>query len=134
MLSPCLIEWDRANGSYRWHVEFGDPDLQGMYDALADVPRWQFTNLMLQERFPMLWFYFRRTRLLVHGRRSQRERLTLELPNTVFRACEYRAWLLFAAKRAASMQNSRNCPISYHGAREDEAADIYQALDGTDIR
>ena len=43
-----------------WNFEFGDADLQEAYEALPDVSRWQITNLLLQEKSSLLWFYLQR--------------------------------------------------------------------------
>jgi len=127
MLSPCLNEWDRANASYRWHVEFGDPDLQGMYDALADVPRWQFTNLMLQERSPMLWFYFRRTDSGC-ARRSQRD-INAGFLNTVFERVNTERGCYLLQAGGFYSRSDKTVPFPTTVPRE-EAASVYQALDG----
>ena len=127
MLSPCLNEWDRASGSYQWHIEFGDPDLQQMYDKLEDLPRWQFTNLILQERSPMLWFYFRRADS-GHALRSQRD-INDAFLNTVFervntdRGC----YLLQGGGFYSRSEKTVPFPIT---APRPELAPVVQALDG----
>jgi SAM-dependent methyltransferase len=60
LLAPFPNSFDAANGRLHWELELGDPELQGAYDALPDVRRWQVTNLLLQEVSPMLWFYLQR--------------------------------------------------------------------------
>jgi 2-polyprenyl-3-methyl-5-hydroxy-6-metoxy-1,4-benzoquinol methylase len=77
MLSPTINEHDRSNGYYNWAIDFDDAGLQGMFDALPDLARWQFVNLLLLEQSPMLWFYCQRTD-------SGRRRLTQEEINQSF--------------------------------------------------
>jgi SAM-dependent methyltransferase len=60
LLAPCPNAHDAASGTLHWEMEMGDAELQRAYDALPDLQRWQVTNLLLQERSPMLWFYLQR--------------------------------------------------------------------------
>jgi SAM-dependent methyltransferase len=58
--APCLNEFDLAYQRHDWNMRFVDPDVQGRYDGLPDVTRWQITNLLRRERSPMLWVYLQR--------------------------------------------------------------------------
>lgn len=60
IMAPMVNEHDKSTGTYLWHVDFSDAELQALYDNLPDLRRWQFTNLLLLEQSPMLWFYFQR--------------------------------------------------------------------------
>jgi SAM-dependent methyltransferase len=60
LLLPCLNQFDKETGNYDWNMNFSDPVLREMYDALPDRRRWQIANLLLLESSPMLWFYVRR--------------------------------------------------------------------------
>jgi len=60
LLLPCLNAFDRANGTYSWHLEFAAGEIQRGYEALSDQRRWQVTNLLLLEKSPLLWFYLQR--------------------------------------------------------------------------
>lgn len=61
LVAPCINQFDKAKGSFLWHVEFSDLVLQNLYDSLPDSLRWQISNHLLLERSPMLWFYLQRT-------------------------------------------------------------------------
>ncbi|HYR11917.1 MAG TPA: methyltransferase domain-containing protein, partial [Longimicrobium sp.] len=60
LLAPCANANDAATDTLQWEMELGDPELQRAYDALADVRRWQVTNLLRVQDSPMLWFYLQR--------------------------------------------------------------------------
>ncbi len=60
MVQPCINQFDKAAGRISWHMRFADETLQALYDSLPDTRRWQVTNLLMLEKSPMLWFYFRR--------------------------------------------------------------------------
>jgi SAM-dependent methyltransferase len=60
IMGPTVNEHDKATGTYLWHIDFNDTELQSLYDNLPDLQRWQFTNLLLLEQSPILWFYFQR--------------------------------------------------------------------------
>jgi len=60
IMAPMVNEHDKSTGQYLWHIDFGDAELQSLYDNLSDLQRWQLTNLLLLEQSPMLWFYFQR--------------------------------------------------------------------------
>lgn len=60
IMAPMVNDHDKSTGTYLWHVDFNDAELQSLYDNLPDLRRWQFTNLLLLEQSPMLWFYFQR--------------------------------------------------------------------------
>lgn len=57
LLVPCINQYDKANDSFSWNMEFVDPSLQKQYDCLPDLLRWQISNLLMLDRSPMLWFY-----------------------------------------------------------------------------
>lgn len=61
LLCPAPNEWDTLAQPSDWHMVFPDPGVQEAYERLADVPRWQVTNLLLLEQSPQLWFYLQRT-------------------------------------------------------------------------
>jgi SAM-dependent methyltransferase len=127
MLSPCLNDWDRANGSYHWHIEFGDPELQQMYDELTDLPRWQFTNLMLQERSPMLWFYFRRTDS-GRVRRTQRD-INDGFLNTIFERVNAGRGCYLLQPGGFYTRSEKIVPFPTTSPRP-EVTKVYQSLDG----
>jgi SAM-dependent methyltransferase len=78
ILSPVLNEHDQSSGTYSWQIEFkNDADLQKRFDAQPDLLRWQFANLLLLERSPMLWFYMQR-------KDSERRPLTQDQINQAF--------------------------------------------------
>lgn len=60
MLLPCISIFDKLNGNVSWNLNFNSQTINERYGSLGDVQRWQVTNLLLCERSPMLWFYFRR--------------------------------------------------------------------------
>jgi hypothetical protein len=60
LMLPCLNQFDKSTGNFSWNMNFQDPVLKEMYDALPDRRRWQIANLLLLESSPMLWFYVRR--------------------------------------------------------------------------
>jgi hypothetical protein len=53
--------YDQLNGSITWNTTFTDDLLRRQYGLLSDRQRWQITNLLLFDRSPYLWFYFRRS-------------------------------------------------------------------------
>jgi len=61
LLAPCLNQFDVANRTYQWNLEFDDDRLQTLYDDLSDSDRWTVSNYLMLERSPMLWFYLQRT-------------------------------------------------------------------------
>lgn len=61
MLTFCNDNYSRTKDEADWNMDFADPHLQGLYDALPDTERWQVTNLLMAESSPMLWFYFQRS-------------------------------------------------------------------------
>lgn len=56
-LYPCISPYVRALSTLFWNMEFPDPELSELYESLPDTRRWQVTNLLMQEKSPMLWFY-----------------------------------------------------------------------------
>jgi len=72
LMLPCVNVFDRAWKTISWDVEFGDEELQRVYDALEDRERWQVTNLLMAERTPMLWFYLQR-KDSGRGRKTERQ-------------------------------------------------------------
>lgn len=61
LVAPCINQYDKANQTFFWNMEFADAELQNLYDALPDAQRWQVSNHLLLEKSPMLWFYFQRS-------------------------------------------------------------------------
>ena len=58
---PCVSPYARFRAeSLFWEMDFADPDVQRVYDAMADVDRWRVSNLLMHEKSPMLWFYLQR--------------------------------------------------------------------------
>ena len=63
MLSPCLnVNGTAPGGLINGTSSSATQELQQMYDKLKDLPRWQFTNLMLQERSPDALVLFSQSR------------------------------------------------------------------------
>lgn len=60
LVLPCINQYDKAEGRISWNMKFGNGDLQTRYDSLADLQRWQITNLLMMSKSPLLWFYMRR--------------------------------------------------------------------------
>lgn len=56
-LYPCISSYVKALSTLFWNMEFAEPELRDLYESLPDTRRWQVTNLLLQEKSPMLWFY-----------------------------------------------------------------------------
>ena len=61
LLTPCISPYAKNLATFMWNLSFEDAELQEQYDAQADSRRWQITNLLLNEKSPLLWFYFQRT-------------------------------------------------------------------------
>jgi hypothetical protein len=58
IIAPCVSPYARSLCPiWCWSLEFDDDELQDRYDSLPDSRRWQVTNLVLQEKSPLLWFY-----------------------------------------------------------------------------
>ena len=55
-----VSEWDKADERALWNMQWATPRMQARYDSLADLSRWQLTNLLLFDRSPMLWFYLQK--------------------------------------------------------------------------
>jgi 2-polyprenyl-3-methyl-5-hydroxy-6-metoxy-1,4-benzoquinol methylase len=60
LVTPCLNQFDKAQRTFAWNMEFKDSQLQSLYEALPDSRRWQVSNLLLLEQSPLLWFYLQR--------------------------------------------------------------------------
>jgi SAM-dependent methyltransferase len=60
MLTFCVDQFSKTRDAVSWNFDLKDPELQEKYLALPDSSRWQITNLLLQEKSPMLWFYLQR--------------------------------------------------------------------------
>ncbi len=60
LLTFCNDHYSRTQDEANWNLELTDPQLQDLYDRLADDERWQVTNLLMAESSPMLWFYLQR--------------------------------------------------------------------------
>jgi SAM-dependent methyltransferase len=59
-VAPCISLYAKSvSTAFSWNMEFGDQELQKLYDALPDSRRWQVTNLLLFDKSPLLWFYLR---------------------------------------------------------------------------
>lgn len=56
-LYPCISPYVKALSTLYWNMEFADLELSELYESLPDTRRWQVTNLLMQEKSPMLWFY-----------------------------------------------------------------------------
>jgi SAM-dependent methyltransferase len=59
-LGPCPTIFDRGRDTMSWNLHLPVANLQEQYEKLPDSQRWQITNLLLCERSPSLWFYFKR--------------------------------------------------------------------------
>lgn len=59
-VAPCINQFDKADRTFSWNIEFEDRALQERYDALPDSRRWQVSNLLMLDKSPMLWFYLQR--------------------------------------------------------------------------
>ena len=82
MLTFCVDQFSRSRGAIDWNVDLQDSELNKVYGALPDTRRWHFTNLLLLEESPMLWFYFQRTDS-ERARKSERQ-LCKEFVKTTF--------------------------------------------------
>lgn len=61
-VAPCISHYGKSvNTAFSWNMQFEDEEVQRSYDALPDSRRWQVTNLLLFDKAPLLWFYFRHT-------------------------------------------------------------------------
>jgi SAM-dependent methyltransferase len=60
LAAPCISPYAKNLATFMWNLSFDDPALREQYDALPDSRRWQVTNLLLNEKSPLLWFYFQR--------------------------------------------------------------------------
>jgi 2-polyprenyl-3-methyl-5-hydroxy-6-metoxy-1,4-benzoquinol methylase len=60
LVAPCISAFDQQTGRTNWDMEIRDPELRARYEALPDTARWQFTNLVMLESSPQLWFYIQR--------------------------------------------------------------------------
>lgn len=65
LLLPCSNQFDAIN-NHTWGMDLRGKLLQDALGSMPDVLRWQVANLLLQEKSPMLWFFFKR-----HGAGSQ---------------------------------------------------------------
>lgn len=73
MLQPCITLYVKLRLlNTLWNMEFADAELQGRYDALPDLDRWQVSNLLLHEKTPLLWFFLQR-RDSAHPRKTERK-------------------------------------------------------------
>lgn len=60
LAAPCINQFDKAQGTFSWNMEFEDAEVAALYDSLSDVERWKVSNHLMVEASPMLWFYLRR--------------------------------------------------------------------------
>lgn len=61
LVAPSINQFDKANQTFLWNMEFADAELQNLYDSLPDSHRWRVSNHLLLEKSPMLWFYLQRS-------------------------------------------------------------------------
>jgi 2-polyprenyl-3-methyl-5-hydroxy-6-metoxy-1,4-benzoquinol methylase len=61
LIAPCINQFDSANGTFSWNLEFDDPEVSALYDSLSDANRWKISNHLMMEKSPMLWFYLQRS-------------------------------------------------------------------------
>jgi SAM-dependent methyltransferase len=71
LVAPCISPYAKNLATFMWNLIFEDAELQEQYDALPESRRWQVTNLLLNEKSPLLWFYFQRKD---SGRRRKSEK------------------------------------------------------------
>ena len=71
LVAPCISPYAKNLATFMWNLNFDDAELREQYDALPDSRRWQVTNLLLNEKSPLLWFYFQRKD---SGRRRKSEK------------------------------------------------------------
>jgi SAM-dependent methyltransferase len=127
LIGPAVSEWDLADDHPRWHIDFGDREIQARYEALSDTTRWHVTNLLLREQSPMLWFYFQRADA-PRAVRSQSE-INDRFLDTVFervastRACYRRQ------REGSYVRSPRTTPFPVGSPRQGVAA-VYAAVDG----
>jgi SAM-dependent methyltransferase len=61
LVLPCATLYAKYRSpTISWNMEFNDRALQQDYESLPDSRRWQITNLLLQEKSSLLWFYLQR--------------------------------------------------------------------------
>jgi 2-polyprenyl-3-methyl-5-hydroxy-6-metoxy-1,4-benzoquinol methylase len=60
-LMPCPTIFDRGRDTITWNLRLPVSSLQEEYIKLPDSRRWQIANLLLCEKSPTLWFYFKRS-------------------------------------------------------------------------
>jgi ubiquinone/menaquinone biosynthesis C-methylase UbiE len=126
-LSPVINDHDVSAGTYQWQIDFSDPELQRIYESMPDLRRWQFTNLLLLDQSPNLWFYFQRADS-GRARRSQAES-NLEFLDAVFEkiASTRRHYVLQASGSYTLAPKATPFPPSQPHAT---VAKVYDAVDG----
>lgn len=60
ILHFCIDQFSKDKQALDWNLEFGNRDVDKIYNNLSDIKRWQVSNLLLGEASPMLWFYIQR--------------------------------------------------------------------------
>jgi SAM-dependent methyltransferase len=60
LLTPCINQFDKAQGTFFWNLDFDDEEVTALYDSLPDLERWKIANQLMMEKSPMLWFYVQR--------------------------------------------------------------------------
>ncbi|HEY6190001.1 MAG TPA: class I SAM-dependent methyltransferase [Pyrinomonadaceae bacterium] len=126
MLYPSISLYVKSLASTSYNLEFTDPELQELYDKLPDVRRWQVTNLIMQDKSPMLWFYFQR-KDSAHKRKSEAQ-LCEEFLDTRFKRHKttQRSYLREADGTYVSLPESVIYPPSIAHA---SVSDILDAVD-----
>jgi SAM-dependent methyltransferase len=126
-LYPCISLYAKYLATNSWNLDFQDTDLQREYDSLADLRRWQVTNLLLHERSPLLWFYLQRRDS--PNRRKPESRICDEFLNTVFEEAltNQRSYI----RDKDNKYNLSPISVPYPSLQPDDSIrDIYGQVDG----
>lgn len=60
LLHFCPNQFDANANNIDWNLQFKNKELQALYDNFSDIKRWYITNLLRQEKSPLLWFYLQK--------------------------------------------------------------------------
>jgi hypothetical protein len=128
MQAPCVSLYAKSLATnISWNLEFRDAEIQNLYDSLPDARRWQVTNLLLQEKSPLVWFYLKR-KDAAHPRKTER------------RACEEFLDSKFVPVRTTQRSYIRQSEGNYSLSPnvigfpltqpEDSVADLFESMNG----
>ena len=115
LVAPCINQFDKAQGTFSWNMEFEDAEVDDLYMSLPDVDRWKISNHLMLKKSPMLWFYLRRGRL--EQQDISEQALCEQFLDRSFRPSHTKKRHYFKANTGRYAQNAQS--LDYPGSHPD---------------